>query len=237
MDLQGSQANEGTTRAITKGVTTSSAQPSATLSKATLPSTEVKQLPTQVAQDQSIQQGPSLMVPSQQNAQHKDLPCPTPPPPPKEETYMPAIETSNGEVNRPVTSSDQTETPIEGNKEEVFHIPNIDDQQVTKRGGTEATDEVDRAIPYFDEMLDMDALYKLAHYPFDTEIVEDAGRGTHCNDEAAVDVTQAPNANKVIEESKTSAVVDPTHPPITENKIEALETSTNAENIDPPPQT
>lgn len=66
-----------------------------------------------------------------------------------------------------------SKTPVEKSTKEVFHTLCVNDQHVTKKHGTEATNEEDGSLPEFDEMADVDIIYRQGvPYLFDAETAE-----------------------------------------------------------------
>lgn len=83
-------------------------------------------------------------------------------------TPIPVMTITNEDFIQLSVLTSDTKALASGNIEEVFYTPNLNDQEVTKRVGTDAThNEEEGTIPVFDEMLNMDVLYDGLSYPFD----------------------------------------------------------------------
>lgn len=71
------------------------------------------------------------------------------------------------EVNIFAALANYTEIPFHGSNEQVFHTSIINDKHVTKRSGIDATNEDERSLLEFDEMLNVDTIYRGLLYPID----------------------------------------------------------------------
>lgn len=90
------------------------------------------------------------------------------------------MKTPNVEGKPPFALADHTEMPIDGVNEELFLTPNVDDQQVTKRGGIDATNEEEGSIPEFDKIINVDAIiYGGLLYPFNQSLPETTTKETN----------------------------------------------------------
>lgn len=55
----------------------------------------------------------------------------------------------NLKVTKLATEVDQPRAPVEDTNEKVYHTPKLDNRQMSKTGGSEATHGKERNLPYF----------------------------------------------------------------------------------------
>lgn len=123
--------------------------------------------------------------------------------------------TSTEDVSQYVVLTEETNKPADSTSEEMFHTTIVDDQDVTKNHGVEATTKDEGSIPNFDEILDIDTLYEGGLvYPFDNETTGNKEGQTHPTDDATRDEDHTFDDSKEIEMPKTSTVADSTSPTI-----------------------
>lgn len=140
--LQGSQVDEGLTSATAKEtrVVNDAQSSKPTPSKAANPSAEGNPPPLTVKAQNSMNLDPSLMGSPRKVVPNEELPSSTPKalalPPNAPEAYAP-----NEELPKQAAKVGQTQPPIDGTTDEIFHTLNLDYQLVTKKDGTEATIE------------------------------------------------------------------------------------------------
>lgn len=132
----------------------------------------------------------------------KDLQSHTPQP--RSESAPPLKEKVLAEPPMPITKKH-----VEKSIEEVVTTSSIDDQQVTKRCDTEATNEVEGSLPDVDEMIEMDVFYGPGiPYLFDAGTTEDDGEQANPSQELqgakAAPTSTTVEAIPVVDASPTS---------------------------------
>lgn len=171
---QGSNEQEGNTKAMTTEINANDAQPLATPSEATASTAEAWQLPSLTLElPRGIEETGSIM------------------------------KTSTEKVSLPMVPNQEMEKVADDTNKEVFHTPIIKDEQVTKTRDANAAINDEGDIHDFDEMLDMDTLYGSGglSYPFDNEPTGNTDRKTHPNDS---EVKGKAHTNAVEKESEAS---------------------------------
>lgn len=165
MNEQGRNQRVGNTGASTMKALTKNAQPFAILKKTTPAVAQVTlPLPPPISTTTivTVASSTTSLINTASVNSAKDFPSLTHPPQPPFEPAPPLKKKAQTEPPLP-----NTETPVEKSIEEEVTTFVIDDQQITKRRDTEATNEEEGNVLEFDEMLNMDILYGQGlPYPF-----------------------------------------------------------------------
>lgn len=112
-----------------------------------------------------------------------------------------------------------TEVLVEKPTNKIVIISNVDNQQVTKRGDSQAVNEEEGGLADFDEMIDIDALYGLGlPYTFDAMTTEESGEQT---------TSQVPLVTEAIKTSNPAPAINDL-PATTSDSAPAIEPVPNA---------